>query len=409
MQKEKKMNKLCYHFNFLRSKSTSSWPCHHGLLWFSATADAAKTPKPHSLVQYLIDSCGLSPESASKACVHLHTTRSPSDPDSILRFLKQAGFGDAHVAKLVSKFPRFLYTNLDRTLKPKLALLQDLGLSGPEIADLVSESPSSLWLSDLRTRLQFWQSLLGTNENLLKACRRDIYLLSTSIAGRVMPNLSLLRERGVSDCQIANIVVGTPRLLTRRPEMFRALLERAEELGFSSASSSGFRRALHCVACNSKEAFDAKFELLKTLGWSEADGMSVIKKHPTLFNFTEENLRQKMGFFVEEVGFEISSLLTNPVMFNLSLKRRLRPRHSVMRVLKGGEVPAVKASDFFMSDKSFLERYVIPNKEKVPGLYEAYFAACAEIMIRPIANMTLFRCFGFIGTTYLPQFQHTVI
>ncbi|KAJ6831720.1 putative mitochondrial transcription termination factor family protein [Iris pallida] len=405
------MNKLCHHFNALRSKFTSSWPRHHGLLWFStatataaAAAAAAKPPKPHSLVQYLIDSCGLSPESASKACVHLHKARSPSDPDSILRFLKQAGFGDAHVAKLVSKDPRFLYTNLDKTLKPKLASLQDLGLSGPEIADLVSESPCLLWSSDLRTRLQFWQSLLGTNENLLKACRRNSYLLSTSIAGRLMPNLSLLRERGVSDCQIANIVLRIPRLVTRTPEMFGALLVRAEELGFSSASSGGFLRALRCVACNTKEAFDAKCELLKSLGWSEADVVSVIKKHPMLFNLTEENIRQKMGFFAEEVGFEISYLLNNPVMFTLSLKRRLRPRHSVMRVLKGGEVPALKASDFFMSNKSFLERYLVPNKEKVPGLYEAYVAACAEIMIRPIANMTLFRCFGFIGPTYLPQF-----
>ncbi|KAJ6801760.1 putative mitochondrial transcription termination factor family protein [Iris pallida] len=388
------MNKLCYHFNALRNKSTSSsWPCRHGPLWFStatATAAAAKTPKPHSLVQYLVDSCGLSPESASKACVHLHKARPPSDPDSILRFLKQAGFGNAHVAKLVSKDPRFLYTNLDKTLKPKLAILQDLGLSEPDIADLVSENPSSLWLSDLRTRLQFWQSLLGTNENLLKACRRNSYLLSTSIAGRLMPNLSLLRERGVSDCQIANIVLRIPRLVTRTPEMFRAVLVRAEELGFSSTSSGRFRCALHCVACNSKEAFDAKCELLKSLGWSEADVVSVIKKHPMLFNLSEENLRQKMGFFVEEVGFEISSLLTNPAMFSLSLKRRLRPRHSVMRVLKGGEVPAVKANDFLMSDKSFLERYVVPNKEKVPGLYEAYVAACAEIKIRPIANMALF-------------------
>ncbi|KAJ6847415.1 putative mitochondrial transcription termination factor family protein isoform X2 [Iris pallida] len=369
------MNKLFF-LNALRKNTTTISSSSPGLLWFSAAADKTQTssPKPHFMVEYLINSCGVPPEKAARASVHLPKAKPPSDPDSVLRFLRRAGFADADVTRLLSKEPRILYADVERTLRPKLALLLEMGLSQAEAIELVCHSPASLRMSDLRLRIEFWKSLLGANDSLLKACRRDNFLLSSNLAERIVPNVSLLRERGYLDAQIAHVVIKIPRLVTRIPESFAAAVGWVEELGFP-ASSGMFCQALHLVACNTREGFDAKLRFLKGLGWSESDVMSAVKKHPKMFNLTEENLRSKMDFFLREVGFEISSLVHCPVLLDYSLERRLRPRYNVLRALKGDESQVARTRDFFMSENDFLERYA--QKEKDPELYEAYVAACA--------------------------------
>ncbi|KAJ6792020.1 Uncharacterized protein M6B38_242725 [Iris pallida] len=354
--------------------------CHHLLLStllrrFSTLEIQNPSPKPHFMVEYLINYCGFSLDRAKRASKYLTGIKSTSKPDSVLHFLRQCGFDDADITKLLSKDPEVLCSNVDRTLKPKFTALQGMGFSECELVQLTSAT-CALRYRDLQPKIEFLRSLLGTNDRLIKACRRNNNLLAGNLNKRIIPNVSLLKDLGIPDCQIATMIVSIPRLIGHNPDYLKASVKWAEELGFSSHSGM-FPHVLHFVSSNKKDTFDAKYKLLKNLGWSEMDIMSAFRKHPRLFNLSDQNLCRKMDFFAKEVGFEISTLACHPVILSLSLEKRLRPRHSVLRLLKRDELQAAKANDFIMSKDSFMEKYVVPQKDKVPGLHEAFVAACA--------------------------------
>ncbi|THU52166.1 hypothetical protein C4D60_Mb10t01120 [Musa balbisiana] len=87
--------------------------------------------------------------------------------------LFQSGWSDAQVMKLMQREPKFLRANVETVLKPGMRSLQDMGFSDTEIVQLVSSCPGLLCLRDIQPRINFWRSLLGSNERLTKASRRS--------------------------------------------------------------------------------------------------------------------------------------------------------------------------------------------------------------------------------------------
>ncbi|CAL9102661.1 unnamed protein product [Musa textilis] len=112
--------------------------------------------------------------------------------------------------KLMQREPRFLCAKVETVLKPRLRSLQDIGFSDTEIVQLVSSCPSVLLLRDIQPRINFWRSLLGSNERLIRAARRGMCLLTSSLSRKIEPNISLFRECGISEQRIAQMVVTLP-------------------------------------------------------------------------------------------------------------------------------------------------------------------------------------------------------
>ncbi|XP_008804497.2 transcription termination factor MTERF4, chloroplastic-like [Phoenix dactylifera] len=354
---------------------------HHHLFTLSRFSTAT-VPNPSSappfLLQYLINSCGLSSGDAAEAAKHIAHLKSPSNPDSVLRFLKQSGFTDANIRKLVSLHPRVLCSKVEKTLSPKFVALLDMGFPEAEMVQLVSSVPRTIQIHDPRPKIEFWRSLFGTQENLLKALKRNPYLISCNVGKRILPNVSLLRDCGIPDCRIGKMVLNSPRFITMNLDSLKVVIERAEELGVPR-SSGMFWQALSAVLCSSRTAVDAKFRLLKSLGWSESEIASAVSKTPKLLHFSEKRIRAKMDFLTKEAGLELSYVAFHPVLLMCSLERRLIPRNHVLRILKSKELPE-GGRDFFpaiaLTEENFLKKFVLPNEKKIPGLSEAYMAAC---------------------------------
>ncbi|THU52157.1 hypothetical protein C4D60_Mb10t01030 [Musa balbisiana] len=112
--------------------------------------------------------------------------------------------------KLMQREPRLLHANVETILKPRMRSLQDMGFSDTEIVQLVSSCPNVLNLRDVQSRINFWRSFLGSNERLIKACRRNMILLASSLARKIEPNISLLRECGFNEQQIVQMMVAQP-------------------------------------------------------------------------------------------------------------------------------------------------------------------------------------------------------
>ena len=94
---------------------------------------------------------------------------------------------------------------------------------------------------------------------------------------------------------------------------------------------------------------------------------------------SEERLRRNAEFLLNEVGLPPQYIVRRSVLLMYSLERRIVPRHLVLMVLK--EKGLVEQDRCFFNvvaptEEKFLEKFVAPYEESIPGLADAYESAC---------------------------------
>ena len=168
-------------------------------------------------------------------------------------------------------------------------------------------------------------------------------------------------------------------MLTFKPERVKGFLLRAQELGMPPTS-----RMLATISRNSKDRVAAKLEFYKrTLGVSESEVSTAMSKMPAILGFSDEILLRKIKFLVNEAAMEPRYIVERPVMFALSLEKRLVPRHYIMKVLQ--EKGLLDSNMSFYSvialgEDTFKSKFIDRHKDSVPGLADTYAAARAGIV-----------------------------
>ncbi|CAM0947978.1 unnamed protein product [Alopecurus aequalis] len=352
----------------------------HRLL-FAATAAPRISPNPSFAAEdYLVDTCGLTRAQAVKASAKLSHLKSPCKPDAVLAFLAGLGLSSADVAAAVVKDPQLLCAGVERTLAPVVVGLAGLGLSNPEIARVVPIAPERFRCRSIVSTLQCYLPLFGSLEKLLWMVERRPYLLSGTDTDKVVkPNIALLRECGLDDCDIVKLCIPASRMLITKPEKVRAMAACAERIGVPRGSPM-FKQALHAVAFLSKEKVTAKVDYLKkTFRWSDAEVSIALAKAPLLLRRSKDMLRHRSEFLVSEVGLEPAYIARRPVTIGYSLEGRLRPRYYVLKFLKVHGL-LDNDPDYYSIvayiEKVFVEKFIRPHKEAAPHLAEDYEAAC---------------------------------
>ncbi|CAL9060180.1 unnamed protein product [Musa banksii] len=345
---------------------------------FSTAKDQISDHKSNFTVVNSLQSCELSSEKAAKTakCRTCHTKSSSSSLS--IEFFKQSGWSDAQVMKLMQREPWLLRANVETILKPRMRSLQDMGFSDTEIVQLVSSCPCLLYLRDIQPRIDFWRSLLGSHERLIKASRRSMFLLSSSLAGKIEPNISLLRECGFSEQFIAQMVVAQPSFFCRTNKYIDESIKRVEELGVSRDCKM-FPHALLSVMTQSRSRFDATFATLMSFGWSQPDSLATFRKHPGIWNYSKKNISDKVTFLMKEAGCELTYIIGHPVLLTYSLEKRLRPRYEVVNFLdqnklldKGYNLLSV----ILLSEEKFRNKFLfLLRKEKFIAQYDSYVVA----------------------------------
>ncbi|CAD5186912.1 unnamed protein product [Musa acuminata subsp. malaccensis] len=345
-----------------------------GLFNFSTATYESSEHSSNLIVVNPLQSCELSSEKAAKTAKY-HTCRKNSSSLSI-EFFKQNGWSDAQVMKVTQKLPKLLRAKVETTLKPRMRSLQDMGFSVTEIVQLVSKCPTILF-QNVQPKLNFLKSLLGSNERLLKACSRNRFLLTSSLARTIKPNISLLRECGISDEHIARMVVMIPGFVIRKNKFIKEVIEHVEELGVPHDSGM-FPYALLAVLNISRSNCDATFATLKSFGWSEPDIFAILRNNPFVWKLSKKNISDKMTFLIKEAGCEMQDIIRQPGILSRSLEKRMRPRYEVMNFLehnklldKGHSLMSV----MLLTEGKFINKYLFPYKEKFTALYSSYVAA----------------------------------
>ncbi|KAK1278131.1 hypothetical protein QJS04_geneDACA003508 [Acorus gramineus] len=350
---------------------------HPCLKSISTAPEANETSEASDFtVSYLVNTCGLSTDSALKASkrVQLKTTE---NPDSVLSFIKSYGFSDTQIAKMISCRPELLSFNPDKTIKPKMDFLRDAGFSTPDLIFVLSRNSTILGRSldnQIVPAYGFLKGILGTREVVVSTTKRAPYLLHSDLHKMIGPKIGVLRDHGVPDSSISAFMKQQPRPFLIDLDRFTEAITKVKAMDIRPSSSS-FYFALGTILGISESHWEEKFELYRSFGWSEDDILSAFKKQPQIMTLSKVKMRKMMNFFLKEPGLGLSIISSWPHLLLFSLEKTIIPRWSVIRVLTSHGIlnkdPNV-STIFKSKEKKFLEKYVIKYKEKFPQVLQAY-------------------------------------
>ncbi|XVF66255.1 hypothetical protein PTKIN_Ptkin10aG0020600 [Pterospermum kingtungense] len=285
------------------------------------------TDKHSFTVSYLINSCGLSPDSALSVSKRVHF-ETPEKPDSVISLLK------THAN------PQILTRSLDACIINFNLVKDILKICDDKEVALAFKPFEAVFHSTL-------QSVLA-------------------------PNLQLLYEYGVPESNVLFAVVRNCRSLATDRVKFKAVVEKVKNMGFDPLKFS-FLDAVQVFLGMSKSLWEKKFSLYKEWGWSDEEIWSTFRKFPSFMLVSEHKLKALIDWYSNVLGWKYQHFVTRPRLVNSSLEKRIIPRCLVLKYLlsKGLikeelNIPMVLE----LTENKFLQKFVKPYED--PHLLKLY-------------------------------------
>jgi mTERF domain-containing protein, mitochondrial len=274
----------------------------------------------------------------------------------------------------VLRDPKLLLLDAGKTLKPTVSALQSSGFSLSHITRLFHLYPSAFSRSSLEQIITFWMPIVGSVDNLFYLLKNNRDVLTAHLDEVVAPNLHVFQKRcGLSGSQIVEMAAS--RLLTKNPEDVKEIVKRAMQFQVPTSSPLFTKILLSCAQKTHK--FESKIKSLMSMGLSEAEVFSMIRKTPLLLRISAQVLLCKANFLTKEVGLDPATIASNPLFLMLSMNKRLVSRHHVMMKLKAAHLPDGRKSYYCVlsiPEQKFLDKFVFPNLNIIPDLYSTYTA-----------------------------------
>ncbi|PPS20233.1 hypothetical protein GOBAR_AA00359 [Gossypium barbadense] len=309
---------------------------------------------------YLINTIGLSPQSAVSVSKKLHFETS-KQPDTI--------------RNIIQRWPESLLCNPEKTLLPKLQFFYSRRISRFQLLRILAVNPSvfrtSLDNSIIPNFNSFKEFTRCDDDQVFLAYKNDSSILTRKFQSVFAPNLAILKESGVPESTIIVELVLHPRIFSVKPDKFRGIVEEVKKLGFDPSKRS-FLTAVQAFLQLSKSTWERKIDLLKQWGWSNEEVVSAFEKYPKTMMFSEQKISAIMSLFVDTMGWKSSYIAKRPVLLAYNLERRIIPRCLVLQaLLSKGLIQKFSLNLLVEStEKKFLQRFVIPYKD--PYLLKLY-------------------------------------
>ncbi|KAK7316684.1 hypothetical protein RJT34_00323 [Clitoria ternatea] len=391
--------------NFLTARSTSSFT-HHKSTQFqlgsllqhkynnnaflfslnpftSSTSSGSESEGNHPkgdtfTVSYLINSCGLSPESAKKISKKM-ILKNPETSNAVIALLRHYGFSKTHVARLVEKQPSLLAANAEKTLLPKLKFFQSIGVSNVDMPKILVANYLILLRSlkkCLIPRYEIIRSVVRDDHEVVRALRNaPRAFIYCDIMKFLVPNVKVLSQCGVPQSSISLLMVHFPSVLYLNHSRFMEAVKTVAEIGCDPLKTS-FVLAVQVLATTSKVAWESKLEVYEKWGWSRDMALRAFRKFPNFMKLSEETIAKKLSILVNDMGFSSSEEIAEfPQILTYNLEKRVIPRISVVKVLisKGLLRRSLHFTSYMCSpEEIFLEKFVVRFQDDLPFLPDVY-------------------------------------
>ncbi|KAL6317440.1 hypothetical protein AAG906_030193 [Vitis piasezkii] len=326
-----------YHKSSQHHLHKPHFSCSLSLLFFSSSGPQKKKPAiPVSTADYLIKRHQFSRETALTAASVITYLKKPEKSDSILAFLKESGFSQTHLEKTVKRVPRVLSANLDKTIKPKIKIFQDLGCTPTDIAYIISQDPWILNRSannGLMPSIVALQSVMGSNSDVSKVLKICARFLKHDLGKTLKPNIEFMKSCGISTSQIKKVVFSFPRFLLHKPESIKDSVRRVDEMGCDRKSKM-YLHAIRNLSSMTLENWELKLKLFRSLGFSENEIVTSFRKAPQVFALSERKIIEGTRFLLTVGNSDMSYLVNHAELLIFSIEKRLKPRFRVLEFCK---------------------------------------------------------------------------
>ncbi|XWS14043.1 hypothetical protein CRYUN_Cryun36dG0089900 [Craigia yunnanensis] len=327
-------------------------------------------------VSYLINSCGLSPESALLASKRVHF-ENPEKPDSVIYFLMNHGFSQPQIINLIERRPRLLLYHVEENLSFKFEFFYSKGFTSSQLATLLATQPYILERSlhgSIIPKFNFFKNLTHQDDKkvLYALCRGSARLLQPNYQCLFTSNLGLLQEYGVPESYAASICINQSLIFTAKHDKFKAVVEEVKKMGFDP-SQYAFLEAILTFIIRGKSTWESKFSLYKEWGWSDEEIWSAFRKIPRVMLISQRNINATMDFYINKMGYKCQYFANRPILLLCSLEKKIIPRCSVLQYLvsKGLIKEDYNVLSALMyTEKNFLQKYLTPYED--PCLWKLY-------------------------------------
>ncbi|XP_055833841.1 uncharacterized protein LOC129902556 isoform X2 [Solanum dulcamara] len=345
---------------------------------YSTIADKTACDQTHFLVNYLVNSLGFSRGEAISTSSKVARLKSTGNTQSVLNFFEQSGLDKTHIGKIVSSVPKLLVCDVDKTLKPKIDILQDLGLSGSDLVTVVTGSASILRsheVSDMKFCINYLRKVLGSDEYVVKAIKKRTCLLSVKACERVRVNMMFFQSIGFTDEDIKKFILQNPYTLLASPEVVEEKVHRLENEFNMSRASGLFIHGVDVFISMKESTIDTKLNVFRDYGWSKWDIIKLVQLLPYCLRLSEEKLRAAIDFYMVQLGLKPAYLASHPSLLMFSMKKRVLPRLEFMRSLVEQKLYNEDYNMYTVllpSEQKFYQVYVLALKDKMPDVCELY-------------------------------------
>ncbi|XP_023552360.1 uncharacterized protein LOC111810052 isoform X2 [Cucurbita pepo subsp. pepo] len=354
--------------------------------FFSSSSHSQASASYGIVVQYLIDTFELSPARAVSIMRSRRGIESTEKPQSVYKYLSELGFSKAHIQSTIRLAPQIAFSNIERTLKPKIEFFQNLGLVGSDLGRFISKHSTLLTVSlekKLMPSVEILQSVFPKDEcnsDLLQGMQRCCDKLMRFPYTRLLVNINYLQSCGIVGSQLSMLLKRQPALFGKRESQVRDIVSMVVETGFST-NTKMFVHGLHAISSVTNATFKKKVELICSFGITEKECMRMFTSAPVLIRTSGGKLKRGLEFFMNEAEVSRSDIVRKPTCLMHAMEGRVLPRYRVLQVVKSKRL-LMKHPQLIdilgMSDEDFLDKFVHRFPDHVTELLAAFRGQCMD-------------------------------
>ncbi|KAL2899853.1 Transcription termination factor MTERF4 chloroplastic [Bienertia sinuspersici] len=353
-----------------------------------------------NFVNYLVENLGFSRQQALSTSTkftrdRLHRgAKKVSDfnfvgnVDSVITFLNKIGLQQNHIRNAIDFEPRVLVSNVDKTLMPKIEGLEKLGFSRSDIADVFSVNPSIFMLAFNTTiipAIQALREIMDCEGHVISLLKKTRHKKLTTISRFLVPNVALLRSYGIPNGSIRKFILKNPYSFLIKTDSFQNAVIRVEEKLGIPRTSPQFLAGIALVTTSTEKGIESKKQVYKSFGWTDSDIATLVLLNPVLLALSEDSIKKKLDFVMNEVGCKASYLAPRCYVLTYSLEKRVVPRHKTVLFLKENGLITENYSlgtVVTLPHSKFLKKFVLPFKE-----VHEFYSKHAGISLRKITQL----------------------
>lgn len=339
-------------------------------IYFSLYLNNFCTSSEGKLSDILVHKHNFDPNFASRAASKLKRGRNPENAGLVLSFLRDCGFSDYQLEKIVKNRSKVFSASLEDNIKPKIEFFRDLGLSSDVLSKLISDNPEMLCLSlrnNIIPSVALLKRLLGSNDVVAKFIRRAPRSLSSNLENTVLSKVEFFKSFGVPLERIRTFLNRYPTCFLLKLEVLKESAVKAEEMGIDVGSKS-FIYAVMTIAEMRNEVWILKWQALRSMGFSDSDLAIMFRKVPQSFGVSLEKMKKIVELLLDTKKYTISSIVDCPQSLQFSIEKRYMPRLQILGVLESRnlieEWPCL-SKVLRLTDDEFFKEYSIPCADKV--------------------------------------------